>query len=325
MTSNVSHVELHEISSSHLPEAVPYAVITPPGYRESPPLPLCIVLMGGGGSRQSLVDCQPLFDGWWAEGSLPPMVFATPSPGMSYYVDDPDAGLHWGAFLSGDFLDRLRATCHVSAERSDTALTGISMGGYGALKTAFAHSDRFGVVAALQPMLEPGFHDAEIGARNRLHHLSGGPANLIGAGRDPALFEANNPVNRALANAAALRDSGLAIYLDAADGDFVNAHDGAEFLHRVLWELDLSHEYRLVRGADHGGPTLAPRMRDAFVWAAAAMTPAPARDPFLTTVRAQFAPLRELAAATDPTTNRRFGRLPDTLAVTSTGFSTART
>src|SRR5271156_5002358 len=44
----------------------------------------------------------------------------------------------------------------------------------------------------------------------------------------------------------------------------LNAHDGAEFLHRVLWELDLSHEYHLVRSADHGGLTMRPRLRAMF-------------------------------------------------------------
>ena len=33
--------------------------------------------------------------------------------------------------------------------------------------------------------------------------------------------------------------------------DFLNVHDGAEFPHRVLWDLDLWHEYRLVRNTDH--------------------------------------------------------------------------
>jgi hypothetical protein len=33
-----------------------------------------------------------------------------------------------------------------------------------------------------------------------------------------------------------IRDSGLAIYLEASERDFLNAHDGAEFLHRVLWD-----------------------------------------------------------------------------------------
>ena len=67
-----SNIELAELSSSHFPEPVPYAAITPSG---TGPFPLCILLMGGGGSRQSLVDCQPLFEKWWAEGILAPMVF----------------------------------------------------------------------------------------------------------------------------------------------------------------------------------------------------------------------------------------------------------
>jgi S-formylglutathione hydrolase len=148
------------------------------------------------------------------------------------------------------------------------------MGGYGALKTAFAYPDRFGGVAAIQPMLEPGFRDAEVGARNRLHHPSGGPPQFIGPGRDPLLFEANNPAGRARAHARLIHDSHLAIYVEVGDEDFVNAHDGTEFLHRVLWDLDISHEYRLIRGGDHGGPTFVPRMHAAFTWLSDVLTAA---------------------------------------------------
>jgi S-formylglutathione hydrolase len=336
-----SNVELRDLASGHVRETVPYAVITPPGYHESRPLALCLVLMGGGGSRQSLVDCRPLFDSWWSDGLLPPMVFATPSAGMSYYIDDPDTGVRWDRFLAEDFLPHLRATCNVAADRSSTAITGISMGGYGALKTAFAHPDAFGIVAAMQPMLEPGFRDADIGARNRLHHASGGPLALVGPGRDPLLFEANNPANLARAHARRISESGLAIYIEAGDEDFINAHDGAEFLHRVLWDLDISHEYRLIRGGDHGGPTFVPRMRATFAWvgsvvtalrAAATAEPtaeelavsawikdgragnppaaAPSSAAFIRILRAQFLPLRERAAVSDPSTSRRYGVLP---------------
>jgi S-formylglutathione hydrolase len=336
-----SSVELQDLASVHVPGPVPYAVITPPGYHESGPYPLCLVLMGGGGGRESLVDSRPLFDAWWSDGSVPPMVVATPSAGMSYYLDDPDGAVCWGAFLAEDFLGHLRATCNVEANRTSTAITGISMGGYGALKTAFAHPDRFAVVAAIQPMLEPGFRDVDVGARNRLHHLSGGPSRLIGPGRDPALFEANNPANRASANARPLHDSDLAIYLEVGDDDFVNAHDGVEFLHRVLWDLDISHEYRLIRGGDHGGPSLVPRMHAAFTWlgavisaqrAAAAAEPTsdelavsawiksgrngnpppvpPSSKEFIRILRAQLEPIREQAAISDPSANRRYGVLP---------------
>jgi len=185
----------------------------------------------------------------------------------------------------------------------------------------------------MQPMLEPGLRESDVGARNRLHHSAGGPPQLIGAARDASLWEANNPANRARANAQQIRDSDLAIYLEAADRDFLNAHDGAEFLHRVLWDLDLWHEYRFVRDADHGGPTMRPRLHAMFGWLGSVWNPptldAAAEDAatiwlqsgmqgkppagatttkaFIDFMRAGFAPLRAQAAEKDPTTKRRFG------------------
>lgn len=299
-----SDVQLSELPSRHLPGPVPYAVIAPSAREE--PLPLCIVLMGGGGTRQSLVDCRPLFDQWWAEGALAPMALATPSPGMGYYIEDPN-GERWESFLLDDFMPHFQA--------SSIAIMGISMGGYGALKTAFANPERFAAVAAMNPMLEPGLQNADIGPRNRIHHASGGPSNLIGPARDPDLFAANNPANRAIANAGRIRDSALPIYIEAGDNDFVNAHDGAEFLHRVLWDLDLSHEYRLLRGADHGGPTFRPRMKATFEWltavfAARVPTAASPEQVAFDAIRAQLDPLRDKAAVSDPTAWRRFGVLP---------------
>jgi hypothetical protein len=41
---------------------------------------------------------------------------------------------------------------------------------------------------------------------------------------------------------------------------------GTEFLHRTLFEHDIAHEYRLVHGADHVGPSLLPRMRDGLLF-----------------------------------------------------------
>ena len=298
-----STVEQAELPSSNIPGPVPYAVITPPG---AGPFPLTLVLMGGGGSRQSLIDCQPLFDRWWAEGSVTPMVLATPSAGMSYYIEDPVDGVRWERFLVDEFVPHLRAVCQAN---SLTAITGFSMGGYGALKTAFAHPEKFVAVAAMNPMIEPGFEDAEIPARNRLHHSSGGPERLIGPGRDAALFAENHPANRARLHAVRIRESGLPIYFEAGDNDFVNAHDGAEFLHRVLWALDISHEYHLVRGADHGGATFRPRMLETFAWVGRALTSPASEDQSMSAIRAQIQPLRDRAEALDPTAHRRFGVL----------------
>ena len=307
------------------------------------PYPLCLFLYGGGGSHRTLVDCQPLFERWWSEGLMPPMVMASADTGpMSYYLDHPDGSARWETFIAEDFVAHLRATYNVRRDRESTYIAGISMGGYGSLKIALGRPDRFAAVAAIQPLLEPGLRDSDIGARNRLHHNVGGPRELLGENRD-AVFQANNPANRALANADAIRKSGLAIYLEVGDEDFLNAHDGTEYLHRILWDLDIAHEYRLIRGADHGGPTFVPRMRDAFAWLGAvsaqlqrASEPSqtaderavndwiarglsgnpppvdPNSDAFIRILRAQLKPVRDQAAKIDPTTARRYGKLPKT-------------
>ncbi len=328
-----STVTLHEISSQHLPAPVPYAVLAP---EHTDPLPLCILLMGAGGTRDSLLDLQPVFDSWWSEShaplAVPRMIVATPSPGPDYYLEDPGGSMQWDGFLATDFIPHLRANYPVN---DTTVIGGISGGGYGALKLAFGRPHIFEAVAAMQPMLEPGLHESDVRLRNRLHHSAGGPKQLIGPSRDASLWESNNPANRALEHALQIRNSGLAIYIEAADHDFLNAHDGAEFLHRVLWDLDLSHEYHLVRNADHGGVTMRPRLRAMFAWLGSLWNPpqtddeaekaatiwlqsgmkgkppagAITTDAFIHFLRTAFEPLRAEAAKIDPTTRRRFGIL----------------
>ena len=333
-----SRIEVGELAADFASAKVPYAVLLPD---DGGSYPLCLFLHGGGGSHQNLIDMRPLFERWWSDGSVAPMVIAMASTGaMSYYLDHPDGSARWESFIAEDFLAHLRGRYDVGRDREWTFITGISMGGYGSLKIAFSRPDQFAAVAAIQPLLEPGFYDSEIGARNRLHHMIGGPRELLGANRD-SVFEANNPANRARAGADAIRKSGLAIYLEVGDEDFLNAHDGAEFLHRVLWDLDIAHEYRLIRGADHGGYTLVPRIRDAFAWFGAVSAQSrhdtdasptsderaasewiergltgdpppvdPNSDAFIRILRAQLKPVRDQAASVDPSTTRRYGKLP---------------
>ena len=324
-----STVTLNEIHSQHLPAPVPFAVLAPaqPG-----PLPLCILLLGGGGTREALYDLQPDFEDWWAGHVVAPMIIATPTSNLEYYTEEPAGTIRWDTFLASEFVPHLRSTHHAS----DVAvIAGISAGGYGALKLAFAKPNLFTAVAVMQPMLEPGLHESEVGPRNRLHHSAGGPKQLIGPERDASLWESNNPANRARQYAKEIDAAGLAIYIEAADHDFLNAHDGAEYLHRVLWDLDLSHEYRLIRNADHGGVTMRPRLRALFEWLSSVWTETPlaagaeaaartwlesgmqgkppadatTTNAFIDFLRKNFEPLRAQAQQADPTTKRRFGVL----------------
>jgi S-formylglutathione hydrolase len=221
------------------------------------------------------------------------------------------------------------------------------MGGHGSLRIAFRNPDRFAAVAALEPALDPALKVNDVTARNRFFYRSvldtGGDNSaerLVGSDRDAALFEANNPANVAIANADAIRASGLAIYIEAGDEDLFNFQDGTEFLHRVLWDLDISHEYHLVRGADHIGPSLRPRMLETYSWVGSVLAPRDARADEITAAerawvewiegsskgnpplidplspamvrayRRWLASAREETAKIDPTTNRRYGVFP---------------
>ena len=245
---------------------------------------------------------------------------------MSYYLEDAASSIRWDRFIAESFLAHVRATCNVIGTRAATVITGMSMGGYGALKIAFAYPGLFAAVAAMQPVLEPGLRDNQITARNRLHFGAGGPPRLIGPARDADLFAANNPANRAIANAQEIRGHDLAICIEAGDDDFINVHDGAEFLHRVLWDLDITHEFQLTQGADHAGPTLIPRMHEMYVWLGSRLNARLRREPAeeevagvpvspssrecIRKLREQIEPARKLAAESDATTNRRYGVLP---------------
>ncbi len=343
-----SRVERSRLPVDFAPEGVPYAAILPPGYNQSGPVPLCLVLHGGGGSHQNLIDSKPIYDELWESGAMPPMVLASAgiSP-LGFYLDHPDGKVRWESFIAQDFIAHLRRTYNVRSDRNSTIISGTSMGGHGSLRIAFRNPDRFAAVAALEPALDPALQLQDIGERNHFFYPlvldSGGDASadqLVGSNRNSVLFKANNPANLAIANAEAIRASGLAIFIEAADKDVFNLHDGAEFLHRVLWDLDIPHEYHVARGADHVGPSLLPRMRNAYAWVGSVLTPPdpkadettaverawvewmeggskgdpPLIDPLspamVRAYRLWLASARETAAKVDPTTNRRYGVLP---------------
>jgi S-formylglutathione hydrolase len=333
-------VDLGELASDLIPNPALYAVLVPEN--EPGPLPLCLTLHGGGSNRDFLVEQAPLLEGLINAGQLPPMVFATASTGeMSFYFDHPDGSAHWESFISEFFLAHIRKSYPVRSDRDGTVITGVSMGGYGSLKIAFRHPERFLAVAAMEPALEPALRAADRGARNSFFYPDDFPSELTLPSSAPEVWQANQPSVRARANADAIRESGLAVYLEVGDDDGLLLHDGTEFLHRVLWDLDISHEYHLVRNGDHLGPSLPSRIVETFSWLGAAlMQEASAEVPLseeehawmawaergfsgdrpppmnpvspgaAKMLRMQFAPALEKAAKADPSTRRRFGRLP---------------
>src|SRR5262249_39304092 len=135
------------------------------------------------------------------------------------------------------------------------AISGLSMGGFGALSLAMRHPDIFASVAShsgVVPLLYAGPHPyapgqaqmidapSDFGRGNEVLGLQGrkvfGPDIANWREHDPAL------------QAGKLRGGTLAIYFDCGTEDEYGFQDGAAYLHDLLAELGIGHTFVLVPG-----------------------------------------------------------------------------
>ena len=76
-----------------------------------------------------------------------------PQVHRSFYADESYGGDYW-TFLSEELPALVGSFFRVSQERRDTFVAGLSMGGYGAMKLALRHPDRFAAAASLSGALD---------------------------------------------------------------------------------------------------------------------------------------------------------------------------
>lgn len=250
-----------QLTSSLVPSPVNYTAMLPAGYDTAQELPLLLALHGGDGIA-GFSFFQGTVEAAWSSGELAPSVVVSVNSGRSFWLDWKDGSQRWETFLMQELLPHLRSTFKVSREARKLTLIGHSMGGLGGLRLAFKYPEQFAGVAALESAIEPTFDYGAINVRNNFFRPLALMESYFGKPIDKAFWASNNPANIAVANAARIKASGLQIYLDVGDRDILNTFDGVEFLHRVLWDHGIDHEYRLVRGGDHWGRTVPPRFRD---------------------------------------------------------------
>jgi S-formylglutathione hydrolase len=259
--------------SDHVPGAVPVAIHLPQGYAsaDAAPFPLLLLLHGGNGNEQDLLRFTGLIDRAIDQGSLAPAVVAMPGARRSLYMDYLDGSELWEIFIIAELLPMLRKNLNVAAGRERTFVGGWSMGGLGSLRLAFKHPDMFAAVAAIEPAIEPALAWKEVGPRVKFWRPEAFTAKIFGSPIDAGYWAANNPATIAKADPARLLD--LGIYLEVGDQDMLYLHEGVEFLHRILFDAGIGHDYRLVHGAEHVGPSLVSRIADALAFIGRGIAP----------------------------------------------------
>lgn len=238
---------------------VEFAVLRP-GDGPSVDLPIMLWLHGGGGSARFLETCQPQFAAAWNSSALPDVAVVTPSAGWSYYLDQKNGGEQWESFLLDDLIPHVRK--QTGSSDGPLVVGGVSVGGLAALRIAFRRPELVAAVVAIEPTIAEGMAYADVPARDRVQIPDSVRSRLWGDPVDDAYWQANHPLALAADNASAIAGSETAIYLECGDDDRFHAHYGVESLHRLLFDIGVDHEYRLVRGGNHVGPTVGPRILD---------------------------------------------------------------
>ena len=275
-----------KFDSDLIPKSMEYAVLLPEGYGEMKGnLPLLYLLHGGGGEGPRMLSMtQQLFEQVWTDGRLPTLVVVAPSVTRSFYMDFRDGTQKWEQLLIGSFLSHMRKNYHTGQGREGLIACGISMGGMGALRLGFKYPELFTGIAALEPGIEPALSFKDIQFEDRFWRSDRLFEAIFGKPVDEEYWTRNNPASIAVRDAERIRASKLGIYLECGDEDSFGLHRGTEFLHRILSDNGILHEYHLVRGADHLGQTLGYRIQEALEFLGKLINPPPP-DPVVENLR----------------------------------------
>lgn len=251
-----SRVDCSALKSQILHRAVRYCVYVPSGYdagaAQRPPqrYPVLYFLHGLGDNEQTLFNSGgwTVLDDLRKQHRMGDFLIVAPEGRRSFYVNSADGKERYSDFFLQEFMPRIEAKYRIRAGRTGRAISGISMGGYGALRFAFAHPELFSAVSGQSAALiteSPQQLDAASGSGSPLPAVLG---PVFGQPIDMPHWNANSAFLLAKKNEVGLRK--VAIYFNCGQEDNYGFEKGAAALDAELSKEGVKHEYHAYPG-DH--------------------------------------------------------------------------
>lgn len=148
-----------DVATESLPSPARYLVLEPPSYAASPSkrYPVLVFLHDGYGDVRTLERRAVAADlaARMADGRLAEFLLVAPGASGSWFSDSFDGTRRWEEFLTRDLPREIGSRYRALPGKGARGITGISMGGYGAVKTALKHPDLYGAVSSLSGALIP--------------------------------------------------------------------------------------------------------------------------------------------------------------------------
>jgi len=251
-----SRIDCDAMISKILKHPIHYCVYLPAGYDSSaeanPPrkFPVLYFLHGLGDNEQTLFNSGgwTLLDELRKQHKAGEFLIAAPEGGRTFYINSADGRVRYSDFFLQEFIPQIEAKYRVAKGRANRAISGISMGGYGAIRFGFSHPELFSAVSAQSAALfteSPQEVDNAARSGAQIGKVLGG---VFGDPINAAHWKEDSPFALAAKNAGGLHKT--AIYFNCGQDDDYGFEKGAAALHRQLVKEGVKHEYRPYSG-DH--------------------------------------------------------------------------
>jgi S-formylglutathione hydrolase FrmB len=249
---------------------MPYCAFLPPSFDQDKKrhYPVLYFFHGLGDDEQSLLN----FGGWdiisdlRAKGKLGDFIILAPRGGHTFYLNSENGKVRYEDFLMKEFMPQMEKKYRVDGTRATRGITGVSMGGYGALRLAFKYPDEFAAVSAQMPALildvpkdmaasSPGSPGALMG-------------DVFGNPISRTYFDRNNVFYFARTDSVASLKR-IKIYFDVGNNDDFGFEQGAQALDKILTSRGIPHEFHISPGR-HDSEFVIRRFADVieFQWSA---------------------------------------------------------
>jgi S-formylglutathione hydrolase FrmB len=243
-------IDCSSLPSKILQRSVRYCVMLPPSYETEPnkKYPILYFLHGLGQNEQALM----LGGGWGLvqdlrqRRTIGDFLIAAPEGRASFFINSADGRERYSDFFLTEFMPHVESHFRVVRNRKLRGITGLSMGGYGALRFAFSHPELFGSVSAQSAALitePPKQLNADLRHGGPVGRLLGG---VFGNPINVAHWNQNSPFVLARRNRTRLKTQ--AIYINCGQQDDFGFEEGASKLHQQLVAEGIPHEFHLYPG-----------------------------------------------------------------------------
>lgn len=225
--SYASRIDTLVVHSSVMDKDIKNVVITPDSYSEKgKAFSVIYLLHGAGGDHKDWLKKAPEIKTY---ADFYDVIIVCPDGyKTSWYFDSPvDPTMQYETYISKELISAMDTSYNTKSNKENRAITGLSMGGHGALYLAFKHHDIWGVAGSMSGGVDIRPFPLRWEISKRLGTYAENPGN----------WESNTVINLV----HLLDGKNLKFLFDCGVDDFF--YDANKRLHEKLVERNIPHDY----------------------------------------------------------------------------------